>query len=372
MDGVYYAAVIHCKSQQFFSTERILSNWRIGLLGVIVSLIAVLFIVTQIDPRQIWTALTTARYQYVLLCGLLLLLALVPRAMRWRLLLDNALPFHRAFSIINVAYLVNGILPLRIGEVARVYLATRAEESVPMMKSASTVITERLLDLFAIVIMALVALSVAPLPNRVSTTALFLGPLAVVGFSVLLVMARWRSVTERLVSAIVERIPLPQRLPIQALTGHFLDGLAPITRPLSLLEAVGLTAISWAISAAAGYVLMFAFYDAASWATTLLYIASAAFAIALPAVPTNIGPYELAILGALNATGYSVYTESGQLVGAAVSFAVMVHLINFLVHTITGIIGLEHEGISIKQLSEAVNQMQQQVGHSEASKEPNL
>jgi glycosyltransferase 2 family protein len=344
-----------------------LANWRIGLLGIIVSLAAILFIVTQIDPRQIWTALITARYQYILLCGLLLVLALFPRALRWRVLLDDALPFHRAFSIINVAFLVNGILPLRIGEVARVYLATRADETIPMMKSASTVITERLLDLFAIVIMALIALSAAPLPDQVGTTALILGPLAIVGFSVLVLMARWRTLTEQLILTIVERIPMLQRLPVQSLAAHFLDGLTPITRPGSLAAAVGLTALSWATSASAGYVLMFAFYDVASWTTTLLYIASAAFAIALPAVPGNLGTYELSILAALDATGYSIYTGSGQLVSAAVSFAVMVHLINFLVHTITGIIGLEHEGISIKQLTEAVTQMQQRVGQTEAS-----
>ena len=88
-----------------------------------------------------------ARYIYVLPTVVFLLLGLVTRAFRWQVLLSGDLPIGRTFSIMNVAYLVNGVLPLRIGEVARIYLATRATPPVPPMKTASTIIVERLLDL---------------------------------------------------------------------------------------------------------------------------------------------------------------------------------------------------------------------------------
>ncbi len=84
-----------------------MKTWRIGLLGTIISALAIYFIYHQIDLPQLGAALATARYVYVLPCLLLLLLGLVTRAMRWRVLLDNGLPLHRAFSIMNVAYLVN-------------------------------------------------------------------------------------------------------------------------------------------------------------------------------------------------------------------------------------------------------------------------
>ncbi len=335
-----------------------MKHWQIGLLGTAISLLAVWFFYTQVDTAQLVTALRTANYVFVAPCLVFLLLGLVARALRWRTLLDGGLPVMRAFSIMNVAYLVNSVLPLRIGEVARAYLASRAQPPVPVMKSASTIITERLLDLMAVIIMALFSLTVAPLPAQVQTTAKVLGPLAVGGFGVLVLLAARRDFTERLLAAIVERFAVLERLNLQTLAAHFLDGLAPLAQPRKLVGAVGLTALSWALSAVAGYILMFAFYEQASWATTFLYIAAAAFAIAVPAVPGNVGTYEAAILLALNATGYAAYS-AGQLDGTALSFAVMVHAVNLLVHVGTGIIGFVQEGVTFQQLSQGMERIQQ-------------
>jgi uncharacterized membrane protein YbhN (UPF0104 family) len=102
----------------------------------------------------------------------------------------------------------------------------------------------------------------------------------------------------------------------------------------------------------AGYVLMFAFFEQASLTATMLYIAAAAFAIALPAVPGNIGTYEASILLALVAMGYEQSST-------AIAFAVMVHTVNVFVHAATGIVGFIQEGISLGQLSQGVRQMQQ-------------
>ncbi len=337
-----------------------MKNWFWGLLGVIVSFAAIVFILRQIDLSQLQTALSQARYSYVLPCVLLLLLGLVTRAFRWRVLLDDALPLWRTFNIMNIAYLVNGVVPLRIGELARVFLASQGKRySVPVFKATSTIITERLLDLLAVVVMALIALGLSPLPASGQRTALVMGAVAVVGFAVLVGLAAQRTRTEALLGYLVERIPLLQRFDVQRWAAHFLDGLAPLTRPYALFAAVSWTAVSWIVSIGAGYVLMLAFYDTASVATTMLYISSAAFAIALPAVPGNLGTYEASIVGALALMGYAID-------GTAVSFAVMVHAVNLFVHIATGMLGLASEGISLRQLSHSVSKMQQ-VGHSEAS-----
>jgi hypothetical protein len=84
-----------------------------------------------------------------------------------------------------------------------------------------------------------------------------------------------------------------------------------------------------------------------------LYIAAAAFAIAVPAVPGNLGPYELSIMLALGAMGF------GQPAETAAAFALVVHGVNLAVHAITGVIGFIQEGISLGQLSQGVREMRQ-------------
>ncbi len=332
-------------------------RWRVGLLGLIVSLVAIYFIASQVNLNQLKDAIVGARYIYVLPTAVFLLFGLVTRAFRWQVLLSGDLPIMRTFSIMNVAYLVNGVLPLRIGEVARIYLATRATPPVPPMKTASTIIVERLLDLLAVVLMVVLALAGGPVPDQIRASALVSGLLAVVGFAVLIIMASQRQIANRLLEGVLRFIgresdsPLAVRL-IRWLD-HFLDGLQPLTRPRALFSALAWTAVSWGFSTIAGYILMFTFYTQASWAATMLYIAAAAFAIAVPAVPGNLGPYEGSIYLAISAMGYA------SPAGTAVAFAVLVHGLNLLVHATTGVLGFIQEGISLEQLSRGVQEMRQ-------------
>lgn len=328
------------------------NQFKIGVLGLIVSVLAVIFIATQIDRQLFLESITTARYEYLIPTVILLLIGLVTRAIRWQILLSGGLPLGRAFSIMNVAYLVNGVLPLRIGELARMYLASRTEQSVPIPKTASTIIVERLLDLLAVVVMMLLALTVAPVPAELQAAGLTTAVIALIGFIFLVILARRRDFTLKLVSQFVMRISWLRDTSVVDWINQFLDGLAPLTEIAAFSRAIVWTAISWGFSVAAGYVLMFAFFEQGDIATTMLYIAAAAFAIALPAVPGNVGTYEASILLALSAMGY---TESST----ALAFAVMVHAVNVFVHVSTGIVGFIQEGISLGQLTQGVRQMQQ-------------
>jgi len=329
---------------------RFSRNARIGLVGVVVSIAALYFIITQINLSLFGDALLAARYEYVLPCLLLLFAGLVTRAFRWQVLLNGALPWTRAFSIMNVAYLVNGVLPLRMGEVARVYLASRVRKPVPMPQTISTIIVERLLDLLAVVLLLLGALAAGPVPQELRAAGAFAALMAICGFVVLVLMAANRGLAQRILAFAQRLLPFLQRIAIDKWLDQFLDGLQPLTNPRMLLLALGWTTISWALSVAAGYVLMFAFFESASWVVTALYIAAAAFAIALPAVPGNVGTYEASILLALTAVGYEYSATT-------LAFAVMVHGVNVFVHASTGVIGFIQEGISLSQLSQGVRQM---------------
>lgn len=332
---------------------REIKHWRIGLLGLGVSVLAVYFVIAQMDVRQLGVALQSARYIYVLPSGALLFIGLWTRAIRWRILLDQGLPLERAFSIMNVAYLVNGILPLRMGEIARAFLATRATPPVPVFKSLSTIIVERLLDVLAVMGLVALALLAGSVPDQLRVAASVLAPAALLGFIFLIVLASQRALAQRLMDSLTARLGLLQRLRLSAWFSHFLDGLAPLTRPSALLGALVWTAISWAFSAAAGYILMLAFFDRADWAATCLFIAAASLAIAVPAVPGNIGTYELSILLALGAMGY------GESTSTATAFALVVHGLNLSVYALAGVIGFVREGISLEQLSQGVQRIQQ-------------
>jgi len=325
---------------------------RIIVLGAVVSLAALYLIISQLrdnDIGLIGQALTSARYEYVAFSAAIIALGLFARGARWKALLSDGLPFWRAFSINNVAYLINGLIPFRAGELAKAYLATRSEPPVPLFKSASTIIVERLLDLISILVITLLAVSQGNLPDELRQTALILAPLSIVGFLVLVAMSSQEERVLRVFARIAKRFPL--RIDLVAVLRNFLDGLKPLTNWRLFAQVAFYDVVSWVCSVLSGYVLMYAFFDQPHWGATLLFTAMASLAVAVPAVIGNLGTYELSILLALRAMNY------GDPVAVASAFAVAVHAVNLLVNASMGVIGFIQEGVSLQQLSQGVREM---------------
>src|SRR5262245_47591170 len=111
------------------------------------------------------------------------------RSMRWRGLLGFRLSRITSFRIWNITLLLNQ-MPLRTGEVARSLLA--ANEDVPLVITATSIIVERLLD--TLVVVALLAATLNHLPSAsgfATGSASVFGVGAVLGFSVLILLARY-------------------------------------------------------------------------------------------------------------------------------------------------------------------------------------
>ncbi|MBK8026500.1 MAG: flippase-like domain-containing protein [Chloroflexi bacterium] len=362
-----------------------LKKWRFALIGALISAVALVFFLTQVDLAQFGDALRSARFELILPVAGLILLGLAARAARWRVLLGGGLTYRRCFHILNVAYLANGILPLRLGELARAFLAARSPEtgriaqrsgrtvshlqsvghphaatlpthesgdpaaSVPVLQSLSTVVVERLLDVLAVLVILGLALGFAPLPDVLRASALLMLPLTVVGFAALVILSSRREQVLAQIERLAGRLKVAQRVNVAALAGHVFDGLAPLTQSKDMVMALVWTTISWVFSVASGYVLMVAFFpQVGSIAATLLFTASASFAVAVPAVPGNLGTYEASVWVGLAAMGY------GEPLATATAFAVTIHGLNLLINAILGGIGLYAERLSLGELSQGV------------------
>lgn len=325
---------------------------KYALLASVVTAAAVILIMTQINLDLFREALTEARYIYLLPGALFLVLGAFARAARWRILLSAALPARRTLSILNVTYMINGLVPFRAGEFARAYLATRADPPVHVVTSLTTVVVERLLDLLTVVLFLAFALAAGPVPDWLRAAGISGGVTALAGFLFLVFLSRQRDLAHRLIAVLVQRVSLLERLNVPALVDDFLNGLLPLAHLDTLLRALFWNAVSWGFSLASGYVLMYTFYDEASFVATCLYIAAASFAIAVPAVPGNVGTFEVAIMLALVAVGYGDETT-------ATAFAVMVHVVNLGTYAALGVWGFIEEGVTISQLSRGVREVRE-------------
>lgn len=316
---------------------------RRTLLGTVAGIALAALLVSRVDLGALTATLLSADYRYLVISLVFFILGLLTRAWRWRGLLDGKLPWPRAFHIMNIAYLVNGLLPLRIGEVARLFLTRRANTQIAFMQTGSTILVERLLDVLGVALLAMIATAIAPVSAELRRLAILAAALSLCGFVALLALARWRASADSLISRVCAVLPARAGLPLGEFARDFLDGLQPLLGFAALARALLWTALSWLLSVITNYVLMLAFFEQGDWLAIMLSIASASFAIAIPLVPGNLGAYEISIVVAFTLLGY-------EELDTITAFALAVHAQNILVNIVTGLVGLFFEGLSLGQL----------------------
>ncbi|TDG37159.1 flippase-like domain-containing protein [Pedobacter changchengzhani] len=108
------------------------------------------------DLCKIWLEIKSANYFWILLSVVTVWFAHVLRAMRWQMLYNSIsykVSFWNTYHAVFIGYLANLALP-RFGEIAKCSVVHKTA-NVPLFASIGTVITERLFDIFVLLLTGL-------------------------------------------------------------------------------------------------------------------------------------------------------------------------------------------------------------------------
>ena len=340
-----------------------MKQWQSLILGLIVSVAMLAYALHGVQLDTIGPVLSQGRYLFVIPALVLMTAALWLRGLRWRALLDNRIGVGHSFNILNVSYLFNAVLPLRLGEVVRAYLVTRLDPPIAAFTALSTVVVEQLTNVLAVVVLVMVAVFITPENSSgstglqtIKTGAVLSAIVAVLGTALLVLMAARRSLAHGLLNAILRVLPFLERLNLGRLLDHTLDGIAPLTSPRTAGAVFLWTVVGWVTSLIQSYVLMYVFYDQPRLSGVLLATAVVSLAVAVPAVPGNVGPFEAAIVFGLTAGGMVAAGDPSQQT-KALAFAVLLHVISVGLYAFLGEIGLSQERISLREVMRAARQL---------------
>ena len=170
----------------------------IRILSIVLPLILGVFLViyayNQLSAKEldeITRSFKTADYLYVGLALLIGITGYIARAYRWKYTLAHmgyTAPFPLKFSAVCITYLMNITIP-RSGEVSRA-LVLKRYSNVPFDKALGTIISERVIDLFLLIIClsGTIALQYSALKEYVSVNVpyeklLFYGIIALIFFT---------------------------------------------------------------------------------------------------------------------------------------------------------------------------------------------
>ncbi len=299
----------------------------------------------NVSLPELWAVLSAARPAWFVPLVAVSLIDLAIRAVRWRILLRKTAdaPAPLLFRLQAIGIALNNVLFMRLGELARAFLAAR-ELGAPTMSVLATVAVERALDLAALLV--LFCLAGAAQPQFVPETLRRGGLLALLGTIVALV-----------VLAFAERPLLPggswerrlRKFPaIHKLVSQLATGAAALREPGAALKAAAWSLLLWTIDASyywfgARALGLGGFVDATRSALILSWAGAGA---ALPAAPGAFGTFEALVK--------SIMVAFGAPDSAAFGYAVFNHLSSYAIVTSLGLAFLWKIELSLGELRGAL------------------
>jgi len=301
--------------------------------------IALAIVFSLIDFQQLIIAIQHANYWLVAACVIATLLWLLVRAMYWRTLLCERARYKDVFFAINEGYLLNNLLPFRLGELARAFLLGRKSDPegkpIGFWFVFSSILVERILDMAFGVGILVTSLIFVVGGSWAIPAAVFTGSVVLIGLIVMYVLARNQDWAVAQLNRFGQRWPILLKLGGGILPA-FLSGLSVFTDGKRFLKAIGWASINWLISFVQYYLMLNAFIPGAKLSWALFALGISALGVAVPSSPGNIGVLEGALVAAL-----AVFKVD---YASAFAFAFTLHIIQYTLSIILGAYGLSREG----------------------------
>jgi uncharacterized protein (TIRG00374 family) len=322
-------------------------DWKQVLPGLVVSAITLAAVFYIADIQEMLNALRLANYGLVAAAFSLSFAWLAIRAMFWRTLLQEQADYSQVFFTTSEGYLLNNLLPFRMGELARAFLLSQ-KARLDFWSVLSSIVIERVLDL---AIAAGLLLSTLPFvlgATWARTGAMVAAAIVAAGLVLLFLLARYPDRFVGYLMRIIARWPAIGQA-VGSRLEAFLSGLCVLNDGRRFLKAIAWVLLNWAVVVLQYFILLWAFFPDAKLLWGAFSLGVGALGIAAPSSPGAIGVLEFSLAGALALFGLNYST--------AVAFALTAHLFNYVSNGILGGYALARDGETLTGLYRRVREL---------------
>jgi uncharacterized protein (TIRG00374 family) len=321
-------------------------------LGFLLSLVFLGLAFYNINFRQLLETFRRLSLWWIVLVCFLTPVGFYFRAQLWKQLIGRrAQPsMWNLFRIITIGYMVNNLLPLKIGEIIRAWLLGK-RENLPTSLAIGTVVVERILDVLTLLAYFAFMMFFIPFAPWLKLSGLAVGVMGLVMLAVVLITYRYG-----------ERFTVWLEKPFYRLPGNvgpwlhrqlakFLEGLRLIEKPSQLLKAFVWCLITWMAWIVIGYVTFLAFGLKLPFLAAIFLMVVLNFGLMIPSSPGGLGVFEFMVILAL--TPYGVGKET------ALGVAFFYHIIPYLVNVLLGWIFAMQMNLSMGKLYSESEQLEE-------------
>ncbi len=328
------------------------------ILGILISIFFLWLAFRKVSIPEMLEAIRDANYWYFIPASIFLFLSLWFRAFRWKYFFKSikSVRMSNLFASMMIGYMANNVFPMRLGEFLRAYSIGRTAD-VSKMSSFATIVVERVLDLLTLLLLLGLAFFLQPFPKWIQDSgvvilAITVGAVLFMGFLVFKTAPTLRFL-EKLLS------PLPEkwREKILEYTESLIEGFSVLKNPQYYLIVGILSLLIWGSYVAITYLVLMSFgivqqYHLSILACVVVQI-MIGIGVTIPSSPGYVGTYHYLAMQALAIYGV------GQ--SEALSFAIVLHLFNYIPSTLVGLYYFGRENVKIsdaleeKELVESVH-----------------
>jgi glycosyltransferase 2 family protein len=327
---------VDCTPENEFMSS-FLKGAKRWLPGAIISIALIGAILYLVDLRKVFAAIRSADYRILAVVAVLSFVWMFVRAIVWRTLLRDRAPYPDVLMSLGEGYLLNNILPFRLGEIGRAFTLSRRTD-LPFVEILPTIIIERTVDIAYTAAIFLAALPFVTGAAGASRIGLIVGVIVVIGLIAMYLLARndqWALDTFHKLSA---RWPMVQKLGGGVLE-PFLAGLAVLTDGWVFARFLFWMTVNWAIAILSYYLAILAFFPQTQVTWAMFGLGAAAFGGAVPSLPGAVGTFEGAFGGAL-----TLLTGDRS---TALAVALVSRVMNYLTSFAIGGLAFAREGESL-------------------------
>ena len=318
-------------------------------IGLILSALFAYLAVKDIRWGDFFATLQQDKEWWYLLPAVLLFMGSFGfRAIRWHYLLQpvRSIRLHPLFSAIMIGYMGNNVLPVRLGEILRAYALNR-ETGISKSAGLASIVVERLVDTLGLLSFIVIAIASAALPERYHSGMIILAGVALGILAFLIAITFFEEQAAGILEKLYGLLPEVIGTKLSDITRSFLQGLTGLRATHNYGRILLYTGLIWGLFAGSTYFMLRAFnFDAAYgmhfWAGIVIFLIGT-MGVMVPSSPGYVGTFHYAIIQGLAL--YSVPRE------AALGFAIVIHLMNYIPVTGLGLIYFIREGLRFKEVS---------------------
>lgn len=341
-------------------------------VGSILSVVSFYFALRNVPFEELILYFKSINYMWLIPSLVMMLMSYFLRAWRWQIILRyiQNLPFFAAFHPMMISFMINNILPGRVGEFARPAILKK-QNKISYTSGLTTLAVERLFDMVILIILFVWVLSSVEIDPR--HTIQFQG--YQLNKSLLDIIARGMAVfcgiltvgiclvsfsgVRKIIVNIIMKLPLlfpffndsqKEKVykiccePLLSFIENIASGVSLINNPLGILTCTGLSIVIWMVQALSLYLFTFGCPGVSlTFSETTMVFIIICFFIALPSVPGYWGLWEAGGVFAMSLFGISQQN--------AIGFSLITHANMFFMVLFMGIISAAIIGVNILKVS---------------------